>query len=578
MITSRPIFICSLGIALILTTLAVVGTLQWQFGFESHILLADLRHPGDHLFVAQVPENAAAASGAFLYPLVSATVLEDASPLVFPKSSRAEILENGHGRYRVTKDRVLFSSSDGTSPSQNGRTYTLVVPIYHAPPWLLILLWAGALVAWGKLPFTHRLIKSLLTLVDAKRPSTILDFFCARLLPIPFFAGVLFGIALCIGAGRQASKEDVYHDRDRFFMKVSPEGNVYPTLENLEQFVRGKASPDKVLVLVGGSSILLGVGQTNDQLWTNSLQQELGNAYSVVNISFRAAQFTSIAMPLAEKLSSEYHRIILVTDAVPFMLPDFLLYNPGSYVYPYDYVLWQAWIDGDLSRNPARENALSSALRSPVEAIRLHAQEQFLHALLERFFFASDLWNSIGYRHFFTVYSPWVPDKIPFYRRRSDISDDEIKNHTPPAESIGQNWRANYSVLGLYLNHAQINPDGSLEATPSVTQFAQLAAQKYACNPAFPAKLLFLVTSRSPLLVDHLNSRDKARFEFAITESVRAYQAAGFDAIPLGLGYPANHYIDTSHFSNAASPRMAREVAREIENVAHRAGWTHEHP
>jgi hypothetical protein len=578
MITSQRFFIW-LGIALIFTTLAVVGTLQWQLGFESHIPLADIRHPSGHLFVASVPKNAPAESDSFLAPLASATVLEDSRPLEFRESSRADILENGHGRYRVTKDRVLFSSSDGTSPGQNGHAYTLVVPFYHAPPWLLILLWAFALIAWAELPFAHRFIKRLLSHIDAKRPTTILDFFCARLLPIPFFAGVLLGIALCIGAGQQASKKDVYHDRDRFFMKVSPEGNIYPTLENLEQFVRGKASPNKVLILVGGSSILLGVGQTNDHLWTNRLQQELGDAYSVVNISFRAAQFTSIAMPLAEKLSSDYHHIILLTDAVPFAPSDFLLYQPGSYAYPYDYVLWQAWIDGYLSKNSARENALSSALRSPVEAIRLHAQEQFLHALLERFFFASDLWNTIGYQRFFTVYSPLLPDKIPFYTRRSAIPDDESMNHPSPAESIQKNWRTDFPILqGLYLSHARTTPDGSLESTPSVTEFARLAAQKYTTSPAFPAKLLFLVTSRSPILVDYLNTRDKARFEFAITESVRAYQEAGFDAIPLGLHYPADCYVDTSHFSNAASTRMARDVASEVEKIAHRERWTHEHP
>lgn len=579
MITSRRIFICWLGIALILATFAIVGTLQWQFGFEARIPLADIRHPGGHLFVAPVPENSAPASGAFLYPLGSATVLEDSRSLTFPEASRADILENGHGRYRVTKDRVLFSSSDGTSPGQNARAYTLVVPLYHTPLWLILLLWTCALMAWGKLLFAHRPVKSLLKLLDAKRPTTILDFFCAWLLPVPFFAGVLLGIALCIGAGRQASKKDIYHDRDRFFMKISPEGNVYPTLENLAQFVRGKASHKKILVLVGGSSILLGVGQNSDQLWTNKLQEELGDAYSVVNVSFRAAQFTSIAMPLAEKLSSEYHRIILVTDTVPFALPDFLLYHGGSLPYPYDYVLWQAWIDGALSRNSARDIALSNAIRSPIEVIRLHAQEQCLHALLERFFFASDLWNSIGYQHFFTVYSPLLPDKTPFYTRRSAIPDGESAHQTPSAESVEKNWRADYLILkGLYLDHALTKPDGSLEATPSVTQFAELAAQKYASHPAFPAKLLFLVTSRSPLLVNHLDSRDKARFEFALAESVRAYQEAGFDAIPLGLHYPANHYIDTSHFSNAASPRMAREVAQEIEKIALRASWIHEQP
>lgn len=576
----RPILL-RLGAALALTLLAWGLTTRCQLGLEKKVPVTEVKPRSGQMFTAFLPKRfAAMTSGAVFYRLDSASLLEDDKPLAHPASSNASIEKAGEGQYRITPIRVLFSSSDGTSPDRNGRDYTIVVPPLVAPAWLLALVWTASLAAWvvvvRDLECARRVRAFLLPGSAARDRGTLMESLCDLLLPYPFFVGVLLALVLCTIVGRRAAMTDVYHDRDRFFLKISPEGSVYPTLENLEAFVRGKASPDHILVLVAGSSIPLGVGQANAHLWTNLLQQELGSDYCVVNLSFRAALAPSILLPLADALRREYSRAIFVSDMTPYKAPGFLSFEKGTYSYPYDYVLWQAWVNGALATNPARDAALIDSLRSSDIAVRMHSQEQVIHAVLEKIFASSNLWNEIGYRHFFTVYTPLDPDKA-FYAPRSTITDDQ----PPMPESEGaivRDWPHEYASLQkLFLNRVRPNANGSFSPLVPDNEFSA-SVQKLAPDPALRARILLLVTSRSPAYIARLDSREKEQFEFAVADSARAYRQAGFASIPLGLDYPVEDFSDPSHFSDAAAPRMAKDVSAEIRRMAQGEGWTHEKP
>ena len=55
-------------------------------------------------------------------------VLEDGKPLDYSLSSHKAIRELGHGRTSIRGESIRFSSSDGTPPDKNGRTYRVVLP------------------------------------------------------------------------------------------------------------------------------------------------------------------------------------------------------------------------------------------------------------------------------------------------------------------------------------------------------------------------------------------------------------------------------------------------------------------
>jgi hypothetical protein len=56
-------------------------------------------------------------------------LFENDRPLGPAHSEHAEIREHGHGRFSHWNDSgFIFSSSDGTNPKSNGRTYWAVIP------------------------------------------------------------------------------------------------------------------------------------------------------------------------------------------------------------------------------------------------------------------------------------------------------------------------------------------------------------------------------------------------------------------------------------------------------------------
>ena len=334
---------------------------------------------------------------------------------------------------------------------------------------------------------------------------------------MPFFAGVVLGLALCILGGRLAARANVYSDRSRFFFQISPEGYVYPTLENLLQFVRQKAPPGKILVLAAGSSISLGVGQQNTHLWTDFLQRELGDEFAVVNVSFRSAKFTSIGLPLTEILSQEYPRLLLVTESRPGYAPEWMQYDSrSSYFYPYNYLLFQAWLSGRLLPNPKRDGELLEALHSSDEFTRLHAREDLIRAVLERATHASDLWNFLSYDFFFTLFSPVQSRTLPFWAPRSQLPDDAWA-FTFDGERLQRDKRPsalNFEVATMWTKlRAPVVASSSF--LPMRAQ-ALLSLKRRSHDRSLSERTLFLVTPRNPYLAQELSLAEKQFYEASL--------------------------------------------------------------
>ena len=588
-----------LFIAVVLTAISAILTSPRVFGFARSGPLKDISQGSGHLCSAPFPQGLRRSPKRNILPSDKPVLTENGKPLPYPNASGKAIERDGEGRFRIAGNTVRFSSSDQTSPIQNGRSYAITVSAFRVPEWLLLVLWAIASAAWlvAVIGFRSRClsaltavmagvawlgvalikrpllkIKSLFKLISVKIANgpPLLQRLSSFLLPIPFFAGIVIGLAVCIMAGWHASGVNVYGDRSRFFFQVSPEAYIYPTVDNLYQFVRGKAPLDKTLVLVAGSSIALGVGQQEQHLWTKRLEQELGDEYAVVNVSFRAAKFTSVGLPLMEILSKEYSRCYLITDAVPGMWPGWLQYQRGSrYIYPYDYILWRSWLSGKLLSNPTRDAELTTALTSNNEDIRLHSQESLIHALLENWTFSSNLWNLVGYQYAFTSYSFFLPPHLPFWLPRRLVPDDEHDESVLP--SIPERFEryaneASSHVEAQYINKIETQSDGSLRLDKS-SEIAILALKQAVPDSALRRHILFLVLSRAPYFVESLNVEKRTKYDMAISEWVRMLDEAGFNAMPMGVNYRPEDYADPTHFSNLASTRMAAEAASMLREI-----------
>ena len=393
---------------------------------------------------------------------------------------------------------------------------------------------------------------------------------------MPFFSGVVLGLLLCIVGGHLAARSNIYGDRSRFFFQISPEGYVYPTLENLLQFVRQKAPPEKILVLAAGSSISLGVGQQDNQLWTDLLQRELGDAFAVVNGSFRSAKFTSIGLPLLEILTQEYPRLLFVTESRPGYAPEWMQYDSRSpFFYPYNYLLFQAWLSGKLLPNPERDQELWGALSSSDEYIRLHAREDLIRAVLERATHSSDLWNVLSYRFFFTLFSPVQSPALPFWAPRKQLADDAWAFTFDREQLIRDQMHQLFILKDAYVDKVESSENGEFKLSAAAWEnFA-------AIERAFPdrtlrARTLFLVTPRNPQLAQELDPTEKQSYEASLRSWSETLNDAGFQAFPLGIDYESEDFIDAHHFSNRGAPKMAADVAARVRRMAEKNGWTNQ--
>jgi hypothetical protein len=87
----------------------------------------------------------------------------------------------------------------------------------------------------------------------------LLEKFGRWLSPFWMFFGIVVGFALMVLAGRWAGKQNLFAAYKRSYIWISPEGYFYPSLNNLTQLVTHIADRKKILVLVGGDSVLVGV-------------------------------------------------------------------------------------------------------------------------------------------------------------------------------------------------------------------------------------------------------------------------------------------------------------------------------
>src|SRR5262249_11133575 len=129
----------------------------------------------------------------------------------------------------------------------------------------------------------------------------------------PLLAGVVFAFLGCCVAGRLLSQRNPFKWFTRFHHYIHLETYVYPTASQLRALARGRLDPNKIAVIVGGNSILHGVGQRVEHVWTHRLQKLLGNDYCVLNLGVFSAEPAEFGAVVAEALAAEYPRMILIT-------------------------------------------------------------------------------------------------------------------------------------------------------------------------------------------------------------------------------------------------------------------------
>lgn len=304
-------------------------------------------------------------------------------------------------------------------------------------------------------------------------------------------------------------------------------------------------------MVVGGNSVLQGVGQRPSHIWTLHLQQLLGDDYVVVNLAMRGGTPRECASLIAERLHADGVPVILVTNGHP---TDW----QGS---AYRYFFWDAWGKGHLLPDPRRDSWLANFTATYASAeVHLEGRRQ---GQIDAVAYAADLWTAVAYKYRASV---WSSVKYPkFWRPYRNAVD------TDPGATLDFDARLNPS------------PD-SIEVV-QLRQFLNLANSKMVLGDAVsgttdpihartaPASLkerqLFVFCPDNPYYRSRLTPQEQADYDELHRRHRDALVLSGHPA-QLVEQYVQKDYIDKVHLSERGGKKLAEDLAPTIRAMGER--------
>jgi hypothetical protein len=381
-----------------------------------------------------------------------------------------------------------------------------------------------------------------------------------------FLGGFCAGLVLMGWLGRRATATDFHPQFTRFFPTISPEANYYPTIDEMCAIVRARCRPDQILVIVGGNSILQGVWQPADVMWTRRLQEQLGDGYCVINFALRGATPADGGAVVAEVLRTEFPRQIYIANekAMTGIFP------LGNEVYRP--IFWQAYFDGRLLSYAPRDFRVKEYLvhrnhRADVPGI-------VGGALLDRVLRFDDFWNRMAFERFNTVSSIFAPAPPAMFSPRKFFRDDEPDGTDIPLERRYQPAVRETEMIitrGTTVLCYDRTPDGW--ALKPDTQ----RDLRHRFGEAFPDRLrprtLLLVGRDSPYYRLALSPEDLARDEQGIRDTVALMREFDYAVLDYGADFTDLDYADRTHLSPPGGEKLARKVAAEVIALTEKLGY-----
>jgi len=242
--------------------------------------------------------------------------------------------------------------------------------------------------------------------------------------PKTFFLGVCIGILLCSYAGRRIAAESYYENFVRIGGAHSTGMTFFVTASQISALIRKTCRRDQILVLAGGSSVIMGAGQPIRYLWTKKLQEKLGSEYCVFNLATPAGSLAGYASVSLEMVGKEFKNAFLVSDSsVPPLDPDGMIW--------YKHFFWDAYYKGLLKNS--RVNYSDERIRRIKETnsradLKTSGRIEQLEIgmWLDSFLYFNDLWSFVHYTIGQTIYDPLAGSANWKARRKSADYDYEV--------------------------------------------------------------------------------------------------------------------------------------------------------
>ncbi len=380
-----------------------------------------------------------------------------------------------------------------------------------------------------------------------------------RFTPIAFFVGVAVAFALCSFAGRVVSKHNIYHNFHRFHDYISPASLYYPTISQMISIVESQSKPEQTVVIVGGNSVFFGLGQNQEDLWSDKLQSMLGDKYAVFNFANPSSGPFEWGYWTAEALLKKHRKVIYATIAVPGKVGEI----DGSDVYGYGY--WDAHDKNLLVHDKFRDAKVEQRISALNDKEQLRIAELRMKSKFDGLFYFEDLWNAVAYEKFFTVWThltsanPLKPHK--------DYAD--ARYYPGPVEGRFKSDVDLASIRSYSKSYFEYN-----SATPRESFWYKLQGDMYGLIPHHLKKnCLVVVGTHTPSYLDRLSPVERTREDLASSRSVETWVKAGYHSTSLAGELANEDFLDCRHLIASGGQKVATIVASKVQSMNKELGY-----
>jgi len=178
-------------------------------------------------------------------------------------------------------------------------------------------------------------------------------------------------------------RSDPYANLSRFWVHQSADSNFFPTALETLTWTLNQIDPKDKVIIIGGSSVIMGVGQTLPNSIATVLQMELGPTYKVINLALRGGTALGQGAYVASALQRRGFDVLYISDVNPTVPP--ILTNTERY----EDFFWQA-----LSARMITPSTVESGL------VQFPINERLILAKLNQVFRFAEAANFVSYNFF----------------------------------------------------------------------------------------------------------------------------------------------------------------------------------
>lgn len=303
---------------------------------------------------------------------------------------------------------------------------------------------------------------------------------------------------------------------------------------------------DKVIVVVGGTSRFFGVGQSLDHLWSNKLQDLLGDDYKVVNLALRSGRPDQFGNHAAEAMIAAGRKVIYVAD-----IHVTERFQPAGTFPSYYYIFYDAAARGLLLPSPGRDAALSAFEAANSETVF----DLKVRALANSFLNFDDLWTYVGYKYVFLAWSDLTKDD-PFMARK-----------------LWPDPETDRSLYDFYSIADMMKYVGTFTAPLSSPSINALEASVSVLPEPLRRRTIMATIKLSPYYTDRLPPDQHASYEQNYVSACAAMVRGGLQVAELGDGWAKDDYADSQHISASGGVKAAMKLAPLVESLSHELGY-----